>query len=218
MKYILTVLTLSVAASGAIAADFVNEAPAPVATTEVAPASFTWSGLHAGIQGGYGWTRQKLFDPVDSDKLKGGLIGGFVGYNHQLDNNVVIGLEGDVDYNFNRKTYRDDWTDTVKGGTDLGGSVRLRAGYAFDRTLVYATGGWATVRAYQKDYVEGALVEKYKERYNGYTVGLGVEHAFTDNLFGRLEYRYNDFGTKQFIDEKVDTQQHTVKAGLGVKF
>src|SRR5690606_34616091 len=118
------------------------------------PASFTWTGLHAGIQGGYGWTRQKLFDPAHTDKLDGGVIGGFVGYNHQLDNNVVLGVEGDVDYNFNRKTYRDDWVDTVKGGTDLGGSVRLRAGYAFDRTLVYATGGWATVRSYQKDYIE----------------------------------------------------------------
>lgn len=123
-----------------------------------------------------------------------------------------------MDYNFNRITYRDDWADTVKGGTDLGGSVRLRAGYAFDRTLIYATGGWATVRNYQKEYIEGVLDDKFKDRLNGYTVGVGVEQAFTDNLFGRLEYRYNDFGNKVFLDDKLDLQQHTVKAGLGVKF
>lgn len=56
MKQFLTALALSVAGTGAIAADFVNEEPAPVVTTEGAPASFTWTGLHAGIQGGYGWT------------------------------------------------------------------------------------------------------------------------------------------------------------------
>ncbi len=31
-----------------------------------------------------------------------------------------------------------------------------------------------------------------------YTVGAGVDYAFTNNIFGRVEYRYTDFGSKTF--------------------
>ena len=52
----------------------------------------------------------------------------------------------------------------------------------------------------------------------GWTVGAGVEYAFTDNVFGRLEYRYNDYGDKDIFGINTDLDQHTVKVGLGVKF
>lgn len=45
-----------------------------------------------------------------------------------------------------------------------------------------------------------------------------MDYAFTDNVFGRLEYRYNDYGDKDIFGINTDFDQHTVKVGLGVKF
>ena len=46
-----------------------------------------------------------------------------------------------------------------------------------------------------------------------------VDHAFTDNVFGRLEYRYNDYGDGDFgVGGDVDFDQHVVQVGIGVKF
>jgi len=57
---------------------------------------------------------------------------------------------------------------------------------------------------------------------HGWTVGAGVDYAFTNNLFGRVEYRYNDFGKETYhtgpITSTGDVSEHVVKVGLGVKF
>ncbi|MFN7104296.1 MAG: outer membrane protein, partial [Pseudorhizobium sp.] len=93
------------------------------------------------------------------------------------------------------------------------GSVRGRLGYAMDRTLVYAAGGW-TATEVNADTALGS----FDDTLHGYTLGAGVEHAFTDNMFGRLEYRYNDFGSGNLGAADIDFDQHVVQVGLGVKF
>lgn len=216
MKITLAAATILLSVSTAFAADVVYEAPAaPVVDS---PVYFSWSGAYAGLQGGYSWT--KLLDHEDDYTFKygGADLGGFVGYNHQFDNNLVLGLEGEINYNFAKKNARSDFLDTVEVGNGVGGSVRARLGYAFDRTLIYATGGWATQRVYQEDSIANEVVSKDDVTFSGYTVGAGVEHAFTDNLFGRVEYRYNDFGKKNWLETKESNDTHAVKVGLGVKF
>ena len=36
-------------------------------------------------------------------------------------------------------------------------------------------------------------------RYNGWSIGGGVEVAILRNLIGRVEYLYDDFGSKDYI-------------------
>ncbi|MBL8578797.1 MAG: porin family protein [Mesorhizobium sp.] len=49
-------------------------------------------------------------------------------------------------------------------------------------------------------------------------MGLGGEYAFTDNLIGRIEYRYTDFGNQHFDDYDFDMDLSTNDIRLGVAY
>jgi outer membrane immunogenic protein len=137
----------------------VDLAPAPV---EPAPVylPFTWTGFYVGVHAGYAWgdVDDDLDDrfeendfPVDhrADGLDiDGFIGGaHAGYNVQFDS-FVIGIEGDVDFSGADGDHEFSASDgLITGNLSLDSnwqaSIRARAGFAFDRTLIYATGGVA---------------------------------------------------------------------------
>lgn len=215
MKTAFVAATLTLLAGTAYSADAVYEIPeAPVAET-VAPA-FSWTGAYFGVDAGYGMLDGDFsvsgLAGSASDDFDGATIGAFAGYNWQLSNGFVAGVEGDVSYNFNDNNYG-----PLEVGTDWAGSARAKVGYAFDRALVYAAGGWT----FANGYVDGAGIDE-SETFHGWTIGAGVDYAVTDNMFLRGEYRYNDFGDKSFSDGfdtiNADLDQHVVKVGLGVKF
>lgn len=58
------------------------------------------------------------------------------------------------------------------------------------------------------------------ETFTGWTVGGGLEHAFTDNWTGRLEYRYADYGREDFGLGLGDfrLKEHSIRAGVSFKF
>ncbi len=45
-----------------------------------------------------------------------------------------------------------------------------------------------------------------------------MDYAFTDNIFGRVEYRYNDYGSKDLLGVDTDFNQNVVTVGVGFKF
>lgn len=196
-------------ASSAQAADVIaGPSSPPVAFEEP---TFTWSGAYVGIQGGGAWATGEFsgFGISSSEDANGGLLGAFAGFNYQFDNNLVVGVEGDVEYNWNEQEIFG-----AEFGTDWAGSVRGRVGYAFDHALIYATAGWAATQG----YVDVPGLGKDEATFNGYTVGAGLDYAFSNNMFGRIEYRYNDYGDKDLQGVNVDVDQHTLKVGLGIKF
>jgi outer membrane immunogenic protein len=195
------------ASSSAYAADAVDQIPtAPVAND--APAVFSWDGAYIGAHTGYGWGTGKAAG-LGSDSFDGWRLGGFGGYNWQLSNGFVAGVEGDLNY---------DWADKNYGGgfkleSGVSGSIRARAGYAIDNTLIYAAGGWTATNVKLN-----TPVGNDDQTLNGWTIGGGVDHAFTDKIFGRAEYRYNDFGRGDLLGRNVDFKQNIVQVGVGVKF
>lgn len=217
MKLRLLTLAAGIAAfaSPAFAADPIlyDPAPVPAGPTEW-PAAFDWTGAYVGVQGGYAWTRLSPAGASDED-FDGGTAGAYAGFNFQHDN-FVFGIEGDVNYSWNERSFAVPGLGTTDVGTDWDGSVRGRLGYAFDRTMVYGTGGIAFARG----FVDPVGLSKETETFTGWTVGGGVEHAFTDNLIARAEYRYSDFGRKDFglAGANFDLHQHAVRVGLGYKF
>ena len=235
---LLATTTLATAGmSAASAADLPSRfAPPPIIA---AGPVFTWTGFYLGAQVGYGWNANEndIVLPTGfvvprgdfGDSGDGFLAGVHAGYNYQIGS-FVIGVEGDVEGVFGD----DDDGDVVVigpgGGVftnyglagnalDWQGSIRARAGFAFDRALIYATGGFAF------GGVSGSfgLLDSGDDNLTGWTLGAGIEYAFTNNLTTRLEYRYTNFDGGDNVFNNVslgsnDIEFHTVRAGLSYKF
>lgn len=176
---------LSLAASAVSAADLpIRAEPPPVMAAPI----FTWTGFYAGVNAGWGWrsddsssvvvggnTPGTLFFDNNND---GGFVGGAqIGYNYQIGS-FVIGLETDIQWADTDQDVRVRFEPAGVPGTfvpgefrndlsDWFGTLRLRAGVAFDRVLIYATGGLA-----------------YSDDNTGWTAGGGVEWALPVNWFG----------------------------------
>lgn len=215
-------LVAGLTSTTAFAADVVTEEP-PAPVAEAAPV-FTWTGGYVGIQGGYLWTEGDLFDAelfqAFGNSFDGGILGGYVGYNWQVGGSFVLGAEADINAVWNDETFLFDNGSSLEIGNDYLASVRLRAGYAINRTLLFATGGVAFTDI-TADVIDefGFKVGEASENFTGWTVGAGVEQAFTDNLIGRLEYRFYDFDTDSLgVVDDIGTENHTVTLGLAYKW
>jgi outer membrane immunogenic protein len=180
--------------------------PAPPPVLPPVPI-FTWTGVYVGGQIGYAWGTvntnigDNFGDFTSFSTNNSGVIGGaHVGYNVQL-NQFVVGLEGDVDGSSLSKTVsgtpliagRFFVPVTISGNLNVQGSIRGRVGYAWDRVLLYATGGAAFAG------VNGSISTPFgfdstSTTRVGWTVGGGLEYAVTNNWSIRAEYRYAQFG------------------------
>jgi outer membrane immunogenic protein len=187
-------------ATSAFAADLPSRSapPAPIVYAPV----FTWAGFYVGLNAGVGWGGSRdviVTGPTtgSSGILSGGggdgafVGGGQIGYNWQ-SGAWVYGLETDIQYvgssgdvSWGQYTW---WAN--RGGGDGGyfGTVRARVGYAFDRTLVYITGGLA-YGGLNSNPLTGNTTSN-----TGWTIGGGVEYAFTNNWTVKLEGLYVDTG------------------------
>jgi outer membrane immunogenic protein len=196
----------------ALAADLGPPPPPPPVYVPPVPI-FTWTGVYVGGQIGYAWATQNA-DFGDSFGLfasanynSSGVIGGaHVGYNLQLTQ-FVIGLEGDVDGSSISKTISGAAfplggtlglvSTTLNTNANVQGSIRGRVGYAWDRVLIYATGGVAFAGINSDLWTSTLFGTSYDAASNtrvGWTVGGGLEYAVTNNWSIRAEYRYANFG------------------------
>ena len=212
---LMTSAALAVCASTALAADLPSRRAPPVYAPPPIPI-FSWTGFYIGGQVGYNFGKDSdaAVSTVTgvgfaSSASNRGVIGGaHIGYNFStqslplfgsfagslLGAGGVIGVEGDVDGSGGRATtVLGDLTATSRDR--IQGSARGRLGFAVDRALFYATGGAAFggLRNGYLNTVTGGFDTFSKTRV-GYTVGGGVEYAFTNNWSLRVEYRYTDFG------------------------
>ena len=218
------------ASTSAYAADAViEEPPAPVAVYQEVPI-FSWTGGYIGLQGGGLWSDSNV-DNLDDrfvsdtgvfgESFNGGLFGVYAGYNWQ-SGPWVFGAEGDFNGVWNDETFtvRTRLGDqNVDVGTDWLASLRGRVGYAFDRTLIFATGGVAfTQFSAEADFGDNISFNA-DQNFTGWTVGAGAEYAFTNNWIGRVEYRYYDFSNETLDDfGDVELETNTLAVGVSYKF
>jgi len=205
------------------------------ATVTTPVAAFNWSGAYLGAEIGYGWGRDHIHDrhriaPFESDysthfNLNGALGGIYGGYNFQ-SGNWVYGAEGDIE----ASGLNGDNTDYIGGDYSTArirwqGSLRGRLGYAFSNNLVYASGGLA-LGDIKTEYFLSPDKDGYSTIKAGWTIGAGLEHAFTANWIARIDYRYTDFGRVTDWTKNTDPDwkyhndltQHSIQVGIAYKF
>lgn len=215
-----------VGVAGANAADaIVYEEPAPI--VDVAPV-FSWAGAYIGGQIGYGWGRSELGDlRLKPDGFLGGL---YAGYNFDVGDNFILGIDGDVTYNDLDKGYSVydpvwDVSGGIKSKLRWSGAVRARAGVAVDRWMPYIAGGVAFGNVKNTAWFDDGVIsggDSQSKTLTGWTAGAGVDYAATDNVIVRLEYRYTDYGHKDFgysdfgVRNKFKT--HDIRLGVAYKF
>lgn len=192
------------------------------------PPVFTWTGLYATLQVGGAWDPTNLTANAGWNTGFGesGVFGGLnVGLNYQM-NAFVLGLQ--AEYNFagiTGSTFA--YPLGVTASIRQFGSVDGRLGYAFDRLLVYAIGGFAYGDLRHTIVPAGLFPLSFAHNGYGWDVGGGLEYALTDNITARVEYRYYNWGTQGFSESvgvlgfpfhTIKETLQTARVGLTYKF
>ncbi len=180
-----------------------------------AAAPFNWSGLYIGMNSGGLWGKQDwLFDAFGtktSPSFAGYLVGGQVGYDHQVGN-VVFGVE--ADYNWSNAEGGESCPNkssfSCAAAVDQLGLFTARLGFASDRALYYVKGGlaYADVTATTKWNYAGNLVGvpwarpdltvSSTKSLTGWAAGVGMEFAIDNSWTARGEVLHYDLGNEKY--------------------
>jgi opacity protein-like surface antigen len=211
------------------------------------PASlaYNFTGFYVGGDAGYGWAGSSgiltttggapvaLYDYG----MSGTLAGLFIGGNYQFSR-FVVGAEGDWQASNLIGNSQASSSFGLAAGTFPGGpftisttikdygAIRARLGVAFDRFLLFGTAGWAWGNPSNAYALYGAPSFFTRSGYSfGWTAGAGLEYAFTNNVFGRIEYRYTNLGTSGFASSSTDSADgghrapiSDVRTGIAYRF
>ncbi|MPZ36661.1 MAG: outer membrane beta-barrel protein [Rhizobiales bacterium] len=223
------VATGALIAGPALAADMpVYKAPPPPP-----PMVYNWTGFYIGAHVGGGFGTKDWFDngdPLGSHDTNGFIAGGQIGFNWQSPSNWVLGLEADISWADLTGDHTDIFGQKFSSKVEWLGTVTGRLGYAFDRVLVYAKGGFAF--AHDKfDFArisDPSRVASGDTTRTGWTVGGGIEVALGGNWSAKGEYQYLNFGSDSvdltFPDNNftfpldIDQEIHVVKFGINYRF
>jgi outer membrane immunogenic protein len=231
MKRVLfTTVALGALALGsqAMAADL------PVKAAPLAPPTYDWSGFYVGGFGGYGFGNQNINNSTGpagfanftaNFESHGPMAGGEIGYNWMVTRDIMFGLEGDGAWTNIRgnDNFALGWDDA--NHLKWVGSLRVRSGFTVDRLLMFFTGGWAVGDIDHTNTNPGFGVDTFSAHRSGLTAGGGIAYAITNNLIGKIEYRYYDLGTYHrdaptngALPYTVANTYSTVLLGLDFKF
>ena len=180
-------------------------------SSTAAKTNFDWSGLYVGVNGGYsyGYFKDEEYGGWYGNSVSGYSYGGQIGYNFGLgQSKTILGIEAEYDKDTVSGANK-NWSITYhkKSSTSLMG----RLGLGLDSYMPYAIAGFSSGSL---SYDTESTVD-----YPGWTAGLGTEIALTNNLVGRVEYRYSDFGSTWHLGGyTVHIFDSTVRFGLNYYF
>ena len=161
------------------------------------------------LGGNLGWAWGSVDNNVTSPS---GFVGGAqAGYNFQTRSSPwVFGIEGDI-----QATGASDTFAPWKFSNPWFGTVRGRAGWAFNNILVYGTAGLAFGELRGETF---GLSETHTNA--GWTAGVGAEFGFAPNWTTRLEFLFVDLNNNNFTITGVQNGYHfgLLRAGVNYRF
>jgi outer membrane immunogenic protein len=224
-RAIFAALAILSVGSPAVAADLWQPQPS-IKDEGVYEQRSRWQGFYLGINGGYAWGdtnnapfyNQGVYDgSLGELSPEGGFGGGQIGYN-AVFGRLLAGVEADVQAadigdsaGFGAVSTNIDWFGTVRG----------RLGFVSDRTLIYATAGYAWADVESSFNTAGFGITE-SDVLDGYVLGGGIEYALTDNWSAKMEYQYVDLEDRRLgiagDSTRIDPDFHSVRAGLNYRF
>lgn len=166
---------------------------------------YSWMGPYLGGNLGWAW------GSVDNNVTRpSGFVGGAqAGYNFQTGP-WVFGVEGDL-----QATGASDTFAPWKFSNPWFGTVRGRAGYAFNNILFYGTAGLAFGELRGETF---GLSETHTNA--GWTAGVGAEFGLTPNWSTKIEFLFVDLNDNNFTITGVQNGYHfgLLRAGVNYRF
>jgi outer membrane immunogenic protein len=177
---------------------------------------FNWSGVYVGAHLGAAWGDVDWSGPavtrfVDGGRVShelddGSLAGAHLGFNHQFGRWV-----GGAEVSLSGGDMEGSSENEILGGGDITTRTEIdklflatvRLGYAWDRTLAYVKGGYASAEVNLRAAGEiddvGEIAFSSSERQEGFTIGGGLEYALTNRVLLGLEYNRVDLGNATHV-------------------
>ncbi len=199
---------------------------AAMPTTAPAVPAYDWTGAYVGFHFGYGGgslgsgTHPILDKGVIFPPTITGLVGGYqAGWNVQLSNRLVLGVEADVTFTSPIDRGATDLAAPFNTKLDYIGTARARVGYAFGTLFPYLTGGLAWGETTIDINNNGSVIGSKSSAHAGWTIGLGVAFPVAGRWTGKIEYNYVDLAPAGFAfpGQTVDPKVHLVKIGLNYR-
>lgn len=193
---------------------------ATAAAMPVAAAEF--SGFRAEVQGG--WDNPQVTYDVYTT------TGVYVGQYHQNHSGFFYGAEAGYDFPVS-ETIRLGVLASIGGTTvsldpeaqnllyttnanvGFNWNLAARAGFKVgDSTMLYGSAGYAStnVKFYVENSVTPGLSYEASRTYGGFLLAGGVEQAFGEMFYGKLEYRYSNY--------QDGVSRNQIVAGAGIRF
>lgn len=181
----------------------------PAAAAAQNPAN--WSGAHVGIVAGWDQMTREGVTALGPTYSNDGIVyGGDLGFDHD-SGGLVLGVEAEITGS-TVKECASSTTNTlcIKRGRDLYAGGRLGVAIGSNRsTLVYMKGGYSNA-AFNAESTTGTTLSKYSFNEDGFRIGAGLEHRFSDRLSAKVEYRYSRYGS--------NNHQNQILSGIEFRF
>lgn len=203
-KHILamTVLAGAVVTTAASAADL----PRNNYYSQPAPGSYyNWAGWYAGAIVGYQWG-----DVPGTSTKPSGILGGVTGGRNWQSGQFVFGGETDLQI-----SSADDTFAPYKFENPWFGTLRGRAGMAWNNVLVFVTGGIAYGGLKGES---GGLSES--KTHIGWTLGTGVEFGLAQQWSAKIEYLYADLSSRSYSITGTNNglESNFIRVGVNYRF
>ncbi len=206
----------------------------PAFAQDATPAE-AFSGLSVGALVGYDHIRSGSSEDIDTTRdikqsIDGVEYGASIGYDFAAGTNLVVGAEAEItESSASRDNNNSQPTVFNLGRVDAGRQYYFggRVGYAMSPdTMVYVKGGYSNAR-FNLQGTDGTTNLRQRLDTDGYRVGAGVQQNVGTNAFVKVEYKYTNLGKGEFDFNgntpdssrfDIDTDRHSVMAGVGVRF
>lgn len=207
---------------GGVSASFAADIPSvstPVAdyglVEDLRLARADWSGFNGVLFAGGGYLQGE--DSLGLDAFfRSGLVGGSVGYDHQI-NKLVFGasLEGSLT-NFRGSTR----SGSAWQNSNWLSAATVRVGYDAGRFMPYLSAG-VGMGNYKIERKSDGVSDEHT--HIGFVAGAGVEARVTDGVFARLDYKHYELGSQTYSlpgwsSFSVEGKADIFNIGVGYRF